>query len=92
MLIRTLKLPRQHQEILGMIERHLAKLRARHTLSTDEENAIREAVSEVKEIPSDRTIITPRVALNHSRTFGAANDKLPSFMLQATSPTYIVSR
>jgi CRP-like cAMP-binding protein len=49
-----------------MIERHLAKLRARDTLPPDEENAIREAVSEIKEVPSDRTIINPGVELSHS--------------------------
>ena len=49
-----------------MIERHLAKLRARDTLSADEEDAIRAAVAEVREIPADRTIIDPRVELKHS--------------------------
>ncbi|HMC91633.1 MAG TPA: Crp/Fnr family transcriptional regulator [Allosphingosinicella sp.] len=40
-----------------MIERHLMKLRARHAISAEEETAIRAAISEVRELPSDRTFV-----------------------------------
>lgn len=40
-----------------MIEAHLLKLRARDDLSQEEEQAIRGAVGEAKDIPADRTII-----------------------------------
>ena len=40
-----------------MIEAHLLKLRARDDLSAEEEQAIRASVSEVIEVPPDKTII-----------------------------------
>ena len=40
-----------------MIERHLMRLRARDTVSPEEEEAIRDAVGEVRTFPADRTII-----------------------------------
>jgi len=40
-----------------MIDAHLLKLKARDTLSKAEEQAIREAIGEVREVPADRTII-----------------------------------
>lgn len=49
-----------------MIERHIAKLRARDELSAEEEQAIRSAVSEYRDYPSDKVIIRPRVELDHS--------------------------
>jgi CRP-like cAMP-binding protein len=49
-----------------MIERHLAKLRARDEISAEEEQAIRDAVSEYRDYPADRTIVTAGVELNHS--------------------------
>jgi CRP-like cAMP-binding protein len=49
-----------------MIERHLAKLRARDDLSAEEEAAIRGAVSEIRDYPSDRTFIRAGEELNHS--------------------------
>ena len=49
-----------------MIDRHLMKLRARDDISVDEERAIRSAVSEVVEIPSDRTFIRRGQFLEHS--------------------------
>lgn len=49
-----------------MIERHLMKLRARDEISAEEEEAIRSAVSEYRDYPSDTTIIKRGVELNHS--------------------------
>lgn len=40
-----------------MIEKHLAKLRARDDISEAEEAAIRASVAEVREVPSDRRIV-----------------------------------
>jgi CRP-like cAMP-binding protein len=48
------------------MERHLAKLRARHPLSHDEEAAIRSTVSEFRQYPADRTIIEAGVTVDHS--------------------------
>lgn len=49
-----------------MIERHLAKLRARDEISADEERAIRGAVTELREYSADKTFIRPGEELNHS--------------------------
>jgi CRP-like cAMP-binding protein len=49
-----------------MIARHLAKLRARDTLSIEEERTIVDMVGDVEQLPADRTIIHPGVELNHS--------------------------
>ncbi len=49
-----------------MIDRHLMKLRARDELSREEEQAIRAAVSELREYPADKTIIKARQELDHS--------------------------
>lgn len=49
-----------------MIERHLMKLRARDEISAEEEQAIRDAVSEVKELPADKTFIRRGDLLEHS--------------------------
>jgi CRP-like cAMP-binding protein len=49
-----------------MIERHLAKLRARDDLTAEEEAAIRGAVSEIRDYPADRTFIRAGEELNHS--------------------------
>jgi len=49
-----------------MIEKHLAKLRARDDISAEEEEAIQGAVSEAREIPADRTIIGAGVPLIES--------------------------
>ena len=49
-----------------MIELHLMKLRARHSISAEEEAAIRGVIREVREIPSDRTFIRAGDELNFS--------------------------
>lgn len=49
-----------------MIEAHLLKLRARDTLSDEEERAIRGAIGEVRDVPADRTIIRAGDELNVS--------------------------
>jgi len=49
-----------------MIEPHLAKLRARHSISAEEEAAIRGAIREFREIPSDRTFIRAGEELSFS--------------------------
>jgi CRP-like cAMP-binding protein len=49
-----------------MIERHLAKLRLRDEISAEEEQAIRSAVSEYRDYPSDRSFIRAGVDLSHS--------------------------
>jgi len=49
-----------------MIERHLAKLRARGDLSQEEEQAIRAAISEYRDYPADCTIIAAGVEVDHS--------------------------
>ncbi|HEX8485513.1 Crp/Fnr family transcriptional regulator [Sphingomonas sp.] len=49
-----------------MIDRHLAKIRARDELSAGEEQMIRSAVSQYREYPADHTFIRPREELNHS--------------------------
>lgn len=49
-----------------MIERHFMKLRARDEISVEEEQAIRAAVSEVRDYPSDRTFIKSGKELNCS--------------------------
>ncbi|MEG3088316.1 Crp/Fnr family transcriptional regulator [Sphingomonas sp. PB4P5] len=48
-----------------MIDRHLSKLRARDDISEDEERAIRDAISDYRDIPADRTVIRPNVELDH---------------------------
>lgn len=40
-----------------MIEAHLLKLRARDSVSPEEEQAVRDSISEVRDVPADRTII-----------------------------------
>lgn len=47
-----------------MIERHLMKLRARDEISAEEEQAIRSAVSEYRDLPSDATVIRRGVELD----------------------------
>ena len=49
-----------------MIDRHLMKLRARDDIGADEEQAIRSAVSEYRDIPSDRTFIRAGEELSYS--------------------------
>ena len=49
-----------------MIERHLAKIRARHDLSAREEEAIRSAIAEFRDYPADQTVIRSGVELDHS--------------------------
>jgi len=49
-----------------MIERHFAKLRARHDVSREEEEAIRSAVSEYREFPADKIIIPAHMVQDHS--------------------------
>ena len=49
-----------------MIERHLAKLRARDEISAEEEEAIRGSVAEFRDYPADRTFIRAGEELNHS--------------------------
>lgn len=49
-----------------MIERHLMKLRARDDVSAEEERAIRDAVSEYRDYPADRTVIRANEELDHS--------------------------
>ncbi len=49
-----------------MIEAHLKKLRCRDDISPEEEAAIREAISDVQNVPSDRTIIKPDVDMSTS--------------------------
>jgi CRP-like cAMP-binding protein len=49
-----------------VIERHLAKLRARDDLTREEEAAIRGAVSEYRDYPADQTFIRAGVELGHS--------------------------
>lgn len=49
-----------------MIERHLAKLRARDTVSAEEEQAIVDAVSEYRDYPADRIIIRAGQDVDHS--------------------------
>lgn len=49
-----------------MIERHLLKLRARDSLSAEEEQAIRSAIDDVRDYPAGRTIIHANVELNES--------------------------
>jgi CRP-like cAMP-binding protein len=49
-----------------MIEKHLMKLRARDDISAEEEQAIRDAVGEVKDYPADKTFIRAGEVLNHS--------------------------
>ncbi|HEX8418685.1 MAG TPA: Crp/Fnr family transcriptional regulator [Sphingomonas sp.] len=48
-----------------MIDRHLAKLRARATISAEEEKTIRDSVSGYKDLPADHTLIYPGVDLDH---------------------------
>jgi CRP-like cAMP-binding protein len=40
-----------------MIEKHLAKLRARDDISAEEEAAIRDAVADIRDVPADRRIV-----------------------------------
>lgn len=40
-----------------MIERHLLKLRARDTVSPEEEQAIRDSIAEVRDLPADTVIV-----------------------------------
>jgi CRP-like cAMP-binding protein len=49
-----------------MIDKHLMKLRARDDITAEEEQAIRDAVSEVKDYPADRTFIRAGEVLSHS--------------------------
>ena len=49
-----------------MIEAHLQKLRARDDVSAEEERTIRGLVSDVIEVPADRTAIRHGVELQHS--------------------------
>jgi CRP-like cAMP-binding protein len=49
-----------------LIDRHLTKLRARDELSAEEELAIQDAVSEIRDYPADRTFIRAGELLNHS--------------------------
>lgn len=49
-----------------MIDRHFAKLRARTEISDEEEQAIRDAASDVIELPSDKVMIRAGDLLNHS--------------------------
>ncbi|HEX8214759.1 MAG TPA: Crp/Fnr family transcriptional regulator, partial [Allosphingosinicella sp.] len=49
-----------------MIERHLMKLRARDRLSEEEEDALREAVTEYRDYRADLTFIEPHKELQHS--------------------------
>ena len=49
-----------------MIERHLLKLRARDSVSPDEEQAIRDSIAEVRTFPADHNVIHPGQLLNHS--------------------------
>ncbi|HEX8382096.1 MAG TPA: Crp/Fnr family transcriptional regulator [Sphingomonas sp.] len=50
----------------SMIERHLAKLRARDEVSLDEEAAIRAAIAEYRDYPADYRFIRARAELDHS--------------------------
>jgi CRP-like cAMP-binding protein len=49
-----------------VIERHLARLRLRHDISPEEEAAIRDAVSERRTYPADRTVIHAGDVVEHS--------------------------
>ncbi len=49
-----------------MIDVHLRKIRARDTISAEEERAIRALVSEITELPKDRTVIRRGQELNQS--------------------------
>ncbi|HEX8641908.1 MAG TPA: Crp/Fnr family transcriptional regulator [Allosphingosinicella sp.] len=49
-----------------MIERHLAKLRARDEISAEEEQAIRGAVADYREYPADLTVVRAGEELRHS--------------------------
>src|SRR6476469_11117850 len=49
-----------------MIEAHLKKLRARDDISTEEEEALRTMVSQVVDVPQDRTVIRHGDDLPHS--------------------------
>ena len=85
-----------------MIEAHLSKLRARDDISAEEEQAVRGLVSQVVEVPADRTVIRRGEELNQSmlllsgwpgrRTCRAASGKWPNFTSPATSLTSTASR
>jgi CRP-like cAMP-binding protein len=49
-----------------VIEKHLAKLRARADIGADEEEAIRSAISETRDYPTDLTFIRAGERLHHS--------------------------
>jgi len=49
-----------------MIEAHLLKLRARDTVSSEEEQAIRDAIGEIREFPADHVIIRAGELLHFS--------------------------
>ena len=49
-----------------MIETHLKKLRARDSVSREEEEAIRGLVGSVIEVPADKTVVRHEETLNHS--------------------------
>jgi CRP-like cAMP-binding protein len=49
-----------------MIDRHLLKLRARDTVSPEEEQAIRDSIAEVRTLPADRTVIRAGEPLDFS--------------------------
>ena len=51
-----------------MIDVHLKKLRARDDISAEEEQAIRGLVSQVIEIPEDRTFVRARARSLHQST------------------------
>jgi len=49
-----------------VIERHLLKLRARDTVSPEEEQAIRDSISEVRTVPADHNVVLAGTVLHHS--------------------------
>jgi CRP-like cAMP-binding protein len=49
-----------------VIDKHLMKLRARDEVSQEEEQAIRDAVSEIRDVPADRTFVRADEKLDHS--------------------------
>ena len=56
-----------------MIERHLLKLRARDSLSAEEEQAIRSAIGDVRDHPAGRTLASfPTSGLPWRRPRGSA--------------------
>ncbi len=49
-----------------MIDRHFARIRARHSLDTEEEQAIRAIIGDPLSVPSQRTFIEAGTRLDHS--------------------------